>query len=144
MAKPEKAAHENHGQAVSQFVHELQAAREPGASPGLGAQVSEFAHEKGGEDTTPAVVDFEDGVITVVHADGVVVGAYETFADALEAAADGDTLQVGAGTYEEEFELTKDVTIAGEEGAIYDDPTLPDEPITLVGGTTDPADPPIV
>ena len=49
--------------------------------------------------------DFEDGVIAVINADGTSGGQFTTFADALLASADGATLQVGAGTYNEAFDL---------------------------------------
>jgi hypothetical protein len=114
MAKPENKK-ENHGQAVSTFVHELQDARVPGEHPGLGRQVSEFARDKG----DGGVVDFEDGVITVVKADGTSQ-TFTTFAEALVFSEDGDTLQVGAGVYTEAFDLDENVTIVGEAGAIVD------------------------
>jgi hypothetical protein len=61
-------------------------------------------------------------VITVVNADNTVQGTYTSFADALAAAetTDGDTLQVGAGTYAETINLTEQLHIVGEEGAILD------------------------
>jgi hypothetical protein len=114
MAKPENKK-ENHGQSVSTFVHELQAARVPGEHPGLGRQVSEFARDKDGG----GAVDFEDGVIKVVKADGTSQ-TFTTFADALAFSEDGDTLQVGAGVYTEAFDLDESVTIVGEAGAVVD------------------------
>lgn len=105
---------ENHGQAVSAFVHELQAARTPDGERGLGRQVSAFASAKG-----EAAPDIEDGVITVVKADGTKQ-AFATFAEALDFSGDGDTLYVGKGVYAEAFNLDEQVTIIGEEGAVVD------------------------
>jgi hypothetical protein len=113
---PKPNVKENHGQAVSAFVHELQAARVDGEPRGLGPQVSEFASNKG---TTPPPVDFQDGVITVIKDEGGTQ-TFTTFADALAYSDDGDTLQVGAGTYREAFDLAERVTIIGEAGAVID------------------------
>lgn len=115
MAKPTKPKPDNHGQAVSAFVHEAQAARGDG-HPGIGHLVSEFARNGGGEEPT----DFEDGVITVVSAADGSTQSFATFAEAIEAAQAGDTLQVGAGSYAESFSLDKLLTIVGEEGAVID------------------------
>lgn len=112
MAKP------NHGQSVSAFAHQQQAAREDGGHPGIGQAVSEFAHNHGGGE----VVDFADGKITLVS--GAATTVYDSFADALAAAADGDTLQVGKGVYVEAIDLDKRVTIVGEEGAVLDGSSL--------------------
>lgn len=110
MAKP------NHGSSVSEFVHQQQDARVEGEPRGIGQQVSEFARDKS---TEPPPVDFEDGVITVVKDEGGSE-SFTTFADALAYADDGDTLQVGAGTYAEAFDLDEQVQIVGEEGAVID------------------------
>lgn len=111
MAKP------NHGKAVSSYAHEQQDAREDGGHPGIGRQVSEFARNKDDDD---GGVDFEDGVITVIPDDGRATMSFATFAEALAYSDDGDTLQVGAGTYAEAIDLDESVTIIGEEGAILD------------------------
>jgi hypothetical protein len=113
MAKP-SAKPENHGQAVSAFVQELQAARTADGERGLGREVSAFAREKG-----EAAPDIEDGVITVVKADGTKQ-AFATFTEAFEFSGDGDTLYVGKGVYAEAVNLDEQVTIIGEEGAVID------------------------
>ena len=119
MAKP--VPKENHGQAVKTFVQEAQAARVDGAHPGIGSQVSEFARQNG----EPQPVDFEDGVITVVKdEEGGVTQSFATFAEALAYADDGDTLQVGAGTYAEAIDLDERVFIVAEEGAVLDGSTI--------------------
>lgn len=109
-------AQPNHGASVSEFVHQLQDARIEGGPRGIGSQVSEFARDKSPE---PPPVDFEDGVITVVKDEGGSE-SFTTFADALAYADDGDTLQVGAGTYAEAFDLDEQVHIVGEAGAVID------------------------
>lgn len=110
MAKP------NHGSSVSEFVHQQQDARVEGEPRGIGSQVSEFAQDKS---TEPPPVDFQDGVITVVKDEGGTQ-TFTTFSDALAYADDGDTLQVGAGTYAEAFDLDEQVHIVGEDGAVID------------------------
>lgn len=110
MSKP------NHGTAVSTFAHEQQDARVDGGPRGIGPQVSEFARNK---DAEPPVVDFEDGVITVVKDEGGTQ-SFATFADALAYSDDGDTLQVGSGVYSEAIDLDEQVTIVGEAGAVLD------------------------
>lgn len=106
----------NHGQIVSQAAHDAQAARPDSGPQGIGPVVSEVAkHQGDGGQTT----DFTDGVITVVSADGST-HEFSTFADALATAVDGDTLQVGAGTYAEAIDLHANVNIVGETGAILD------------------------
>ena len=112
MAKP------NHGSSVRDFVHQQQDARVEGEPRGIGPQVSEFARTKDAEPPPPPV-DFEDGVITVVKDEGGTE-SFTTFADALAYADDGDTLQVGAGTYAEAFDLDENVAIVGEAGAVID------------------------
>ena len=112
-------AKQNHGQAVKAFVHEAQAARGEGVHPGIGEQVSEFTRSKG----EPPPLDFEDGVITVVNAEGATQ-TFTTFGEALAFAGDGDTLQVGAGVYFEAIDLDERVTIIGEEGAVLDGSTV--------------------
>ena len=51
---------------------------------------------------------------------GSLTKEFTTFAEALAYSDDGDTLQVGAGTYNEVIDLDESVTIVGEEGAILD------------------------
>ena len=113
MAKPAK---ENHGQTVKAAVQEAQAARGEGVHPGIGAQVSAVANAKG--EVLPPV-DFADGAITVVKDEGGTQ-TFTSFAQALDYADDGDTLQVGAGVYAEAIDLDESVTIIGEEGAVLD------------------------
>jgi hypothetical protein len=113
MAKP------NHGSVVSAAAHQFQEQREGGGARGIGHLVREVARDKTVPEPEP---DFTDGVITVVHADGSESDVYTTFEAAL-AATDtlaGDTLQVGAGTYKETINLTEQLHIVGEEGAILD------------------------
>jgi hypothetical protein len=113
-------AKSNHGSAVSAFVHAQQEARVDGGPRGIGPLVSEFARNKAQPDPEP---DFTDGVITVVKdedQDGSLTKEFTTFAEALAYSDDGDTLQVGAGTYNEMIDLDESVTIVGEEGAILD------------------------
>lgn len=108
---------QNHGQAVSAYAAEQRANRDGEGSQGIGPAVSEFARNKNNQPP----VDFEDGVITVVKdEEGGVTQTFATFAEALAYADDGDTLQVGAGTYEEAFDLDESVSIIGEEGAVID------------------------
>ncbi|HYI43196.1 MAG TPA: hypothetical protein VD768_06205 [Sphingomicrobium sp.] len=109
---------QNHGQQVSAFAAEQRENREVGGPRGIGPAVSEFARTRG--ETEPPV-DFEDGVITVVKdEEGGVTQTFATFAEALAYADDGDTLQVGAGVYEEAFDIDERLSIIGEEGAIVD------------------------
>ncbi|MXQ14637.1 hypothetical protein [Microvirga makkahensis] len=111
-------AKSNHGSAVSAFVHAQQEARVEGGPRGIGPFVSEFARNKTQPEPEP---DFTDGVITVVKdEEGGVTLSFATFAEALAYSDDGDTLQVGAGVYNEVIDLDESVTILGEEGAILD------------------------
>jgi hypothetical protein len=83
---------------------------------GIGRAVSEFARNKAQPEPEP---DFTDGVITVVKdEEGGLTQSFATFAEALTYSDDGDTLQVGKGTYAEAIDLDERVTIVGEEGAI--------------------------
>jgi hypothetical protein len=111
MAKP------NHGSFVSSIAHVAQAERPPEGPQGIGPVVSEAARNK------EAAPDFTDETITVLDANGEVVDQFYTFADALAAANNDYTLQVGAGVYDEVINLTERVTIIGEEGAILDGST---------------------
>lgn len=106
----------NHGQTVSQAAHDAQAARPADGPQGIGAVVREVAKHHGDDGQT---TDFKDGVITVVSTDGTT-HEFTTFADALATAVNGDTLQVGAGTYAEAIDLHAQVKIIGETGAILD------------------------
>src|SRR3989304_5306495 len=47
-------------------------------------------------------------------------GGYSTIQAAVNAAADGDIIQVRAGTYNEEVKVTKPLTLQGDTGAIID------------------------
>jgi hypothetical protein len=108
----------NHGSAVSAFAHAQQEARVEGGLRGIGPAVSEFARTK---IQSEPELDFADGIITVVKdEDDGGAQSFATFAEALAYSDDGDTLQVGAGTYRETFELDESVTIIGEAGAILD------------------------
>jgi hypothetical protein len=77
-----------------------------------------YGHIKHHEAPEPPPPDYTDNKITVVTDDGRATMAFDTFAAALQYSNDGDTLQVGAGTYNEIFELNEDVTILGEAGSV--------------------------
>lgn len=139
MAKPNKAMEHgshsnpsgsNHGSAVSDYVHYLQEQRaEDGEHRGIGAQVSEFAsggkahggNEDGGTDN--GLPDAGDDQVLLVR-DGQVIGAPYTsdtsIQDAIDAAEEGDTIVIGAGTYNQTVVLDKSLNIVGEEGATID------------------------
>lgn len=68
----------------------------------------------------PPPPDYVYGVITVVNVDGTADGQFATFAEALAVSENGDTLQVGAGTYAEVIDLNESVTILTEDGAVLD------------------------
>jgi hypothetical protein len=110
MAKP------NHGSSVSAAAKAAQDARTDDGPQGIGPQVREVARNK---DQSPPEPDYTDGVITVVKDEGGTQ-VFDTFADALAFSNDGDTLQVGQGTYAEAFELDESVTIVAEDGAVLD------------------------
>jgi hypothetical protein len=77
------------------------------------------SNDTGGSDTVAVDSGFADGVITVVKDEGGTQ-QFTTFAAALAFSDDGDTLQVGEGTYNGAFELDERVTIIGERGAVID------------------------
>lgn len=79
-----------------------------------------YGHDKHPVPPPPPPPNYEDGKITLIGANGQEIGKFATFAAALAAAQNGDTLQVGAGVFKEVFTLEKDVTIIGEKGAILD------------------------
>ena len=99
-----------------------------------------YGHVKHGDGTVPSP-DYTDGQITVVTDDGRETMSFSTFAEALGYADNGDTLQVGAGTYSELIELNKDVTILGEAGAVisgagFESTTAQQTTIELLSGAS--------
>src|SRR4051812_5631356 len=71
------------------------------------------------------------GAAAAEAADGVVVHPGESIQAALDAAQEGDTITVSAGTYHEYLQISTDgVTLQGE-GAVLEPPTDPAAPTNL-------------
>ncbi len=75
-------------------------------------------NDTSGQDTDGDTDGVATGCITVDDE-----GSFGLIQDAVDAASDGATLRLCAGTYEEEVTITRPISIVGEDGAVWTAPT---------------------